>query len=121
MVQNQINQKLMKEIRQKFQNYLKGLIAKKKQMTIILLILMLIGRQMINNMRKQIRWKKAKNMIQNQTNQKPMKDIREKIQNCLKGLIAKKGDDDDPVATDIDLETNVTKNPESSTSALVER
>ena len=31
MIQSQKNQKLMKEIRQKIQNYLKGLIAKKQR------------------------------------------------------------------------------------------
>ena len=36
-----------------------------------------------------------------------MKEIRENIQNYLKGLISKKiEDDDEPVATDIYLETN---------------
>ena len=60
-------------------------------------------------------------MIQNQKNQKLMKQIRQKIQNYLKGLIAKKGDDDDPVDTYIDLETNVTKNTELSTSDSVAR
>ena len=50
-----------------------------------------------------------------------MKDIRDKIQNYLKVLIAKKGDDDDTIDTAIGLETNVTKNTELSTSALVER
>ena len=50
-----------------------------------------------------------------------MKDIRDKIQNYLKVLIAKKGDDDDTIDTAIGLETNVTKNTELSTSALVAR
>ena len=50
-----------------------------------------------------------------------MKEIRQKIQNDLKGLIAKKGEDGDPVDTDIDLQKNVTKNTELSTSASVER
>ena len=45
-------------------------------------------------------------MIQNQKNQKLMKEIRQKLQNYLKGLISKKGDYDDLVDTDIDLETN---------------
>ena len=35
--------------------------------------------------------------------------------------IQKIGDDDDPVDTDIDLETNVMKNTELSTSASVAR
>ena len=43
-------------------------------------------------------------MTQNQKNQKLMKDIRQKIQNYLKLLIAKKGANDDPVDTDIELE-----------------
>ena len=90
MVQNQTNQKLMKESRYKIQNYLKGLIAKTKDKMMIQLILILIERQMIKDMRKQIRYKKAKKMIQNQRNQKLMKEIRGKIQNYLKGLIAKK-------------------------------
>ena len=34
-------------------------------------------------------------------------------------MIYKKGDNDDPVDTDIDLETNVIKNTELSTSASV--
>ena len=59
-----------------------------------------------NNLRKYIRQKKSKKIIQNQKNQKLMKDIRQKIQNYLKGLIAKKGDEDDPVDTDIDTEKN---------------
>ena len=43
-------------------------------------------------------------------NQKLMKEIRENTQNYLKGLIAKTiGDNDDPVATGIDLDSNVTK------------
>ena len=51
-----------------------------------------------------------------------MKEIRENIQNYFKGLIAKKkGDDDDPVDNDIDLETNLTKNTELNTSAYVAR
>ena len=45
-------------------------------------------------------------MVQNQTNQKLMKESRQKFQNYLKGLIAKKGDDYDLVDTDIDRETN---------------
>ena len=60
-------------------------------------------------------------MIYNQTNQKLMKEIREKIQNYLKLLIAQKVDDDDPVDTDIDLETILMKNTELSTSASVTR
>ena len=51
-----------------------------------------------------------------------MKEIRENIQKYLIKIIAKKiGDDDDPVDTDFDLETNVTKNTELSTYTLVER
>ena len=45
-------------------------------------------------------------MVQNQTNQKLMKESRQKFQSYLKGFIAKKGDDDDLVDTYIDLETN---------------
>ena len=36
-------------------------------------------------------------------------------------MISKKGDDDDTVDTDIDLETNVTNNTELSTSVSVAR
>ena len=39
-----------------------------------------------------------------------MKSIRQKIQNYLKVLTAKKGNDDDPVDADIDMDKNVTKN-----------
>ena len=46
-------------------------------------------------------------MVQNQTNQKLMKESRQKFQNYLKGLIAKrKGENDDIVDTDIDRETD---------------
>ena len=45
-------------------------------------------------------------MIQNQIDQKLMKEIRQKFHNYLKGLILKKRDADDLVDTDIDLETN---------------
>ena len=45
-------------------------------------------------------------MVQNQTNQKPMKETRQKSQNYLKVLIAKKGDYDDLVDTNIYQETN---------------
>ena len=64
---------------------------------------------------------KAKNKIQNQKNQNLMKDIRQKTQNELKGLIYKKGDKDDSVDTGIDMETNVMKNTELSTSDSVAR
>ena len=51
-----------------------------------------------------------------------MKEIRDNIHNYLKGLIAKKiGDDDEPIDTDIDLETNVTKNTKLSPFDLVAR
>ena len=51
-----------------------------------------------------------------------MKEIRENIHDYLKCLIAKKiGDDYYSVATDVDLESNVTKNTELSTSTLVAR
>ena len=50
-----------------------------------------------------------------------MKYIRYKIQNYLKVLTAKKGDYDDPVDTDIELEKNVAKKKESSTSDSVAR
>ena len=62
----------------------------KKQMMMIQLILILIWIKIMKNLRKYIKDKKAKKMIQNQTNLKLMKDIRQKIQNYLKGLIAKK-------------------------------
>ena len=58
-------------------------------------------------------------MVQNQTNQKLMKESRQKYRDYLKGL--KKKDDDDPVDTDIDLDTNGIKNTELSTSASVTR
>ena len=48
--------------------------------------------------------KKAKKMIQNQKNQKLMKEIREKIRNYFKAQISKRGDDDDLADTDIDRE-----------------
>ena len=48
-----------------------------------------------------------------------MKETRYKIQNYIKGFIEKKGDDDDSVDTDIDLDTNGMKKTELSTSASV--
>ena len=45
-------------------------------------------------------------MVQNQINQTLMKEIRQKFQNYLLRLIAKKVDDGDLVDTDIDRETN---------------
>ena len=85
---------------------LKSIDSQKKVMMMILLILILIWRQMMKNLRKYIRQKKEKKMIQNKTNQKIMKYIRQKIWNYLKVFIDKKGYDDDPVDTDIGLETN---------------
>ena len=41
-----------------------------------------------------------------------MKESRQKFHNYLKGLIAKKWDDDDLVDTDIDLETNYEESEE---------
>ena len=55
-------------------------------------------------------------------NKKLMKEIRKNIPVYIKSLIAKKlGDDDYSVALDIDLESDVTKNIELSTSTLVAR
>ena len=50
-----------------------------------------------------------------------MKESRENIQNYLKCMIERIWDDDYSVATDIDLESNMTKNTELSTSTLVAR
>ena len=44
----------------------------------------------IKNLMKEIIWEKEKKIINNQKNQKLIKDTRWKIQNLLKGLIAKK-------------------------------
>ena len=71
-------------------------------MMMIHLIMILIKRQMMKNQSKNTRYKKEKKIVQNQINQKPMKDIREKTNNYLKGWISKKGYDDDLVDTDID-------------------
>ena len=60
-------------------------------------------------------------MIQNKKNQKMMKEIRDKIQNHLKLLMAKNIENDDPVNSDIELYTNVVKNTELSTSESVAR
>ena len=60
-------------------------------------------------------------MIYNQKNQKLMKNIRQKIRNHLKGLITKKRENDDPVDTDVELETNLAENAELSTSDSVAR
>ena len=46
MIQNHKNKKLMKDIRKKIQNHLKGLIANKTEKMMILLILILSWRQM---------------------------------------------------------------------------
>ena len=46
MIYNHTNNKLMKDLRWKIQNYLKGLIAKKQEIMMIMLILILICRQM---------------------------------------------------------------------------
>ena len=55
-------------------------------------------------------------------NQKLMKEIRENILIYIKHLISKKiGHDQYSVATDIDLESNVTRNTDLSTSTLVAR
>ena len=75
---------------------------------------------MMKNMMKQIRQEKAKKKIYNQKNQKLMKEIGQKTRNHLKILIAKKTrKNDDPVDTNIELETNVVKNTELSTSDSV--
>ena len=60
-------------------------------------------------------------MIYNNINQKLMKEIRQKIQNHLRELIDNKIDNDDPVATDIEMKTNVMKTTELSTSGSVAR
>ena len=76
---------------------------------------------LMKNLIKQTRQKKANKMIQNKKNQKLMKDIRQKIQNYLKGLMAKKGGNGDPVDTGIELDTNVAKNKKLSTYDSVAR
>ena len=70
---------------------------------------------------KQIRREKSKKMIYNKKNQKLMKEIRQKIQNNLKILIAKNRENDDLVDTDIELEKNLVKNTELSTYESVAR
>ena len=84
IIQNQINLKPMKEIREKIFNYLKVCKPPKKETMMIQLILILIKRQIMKNQRKYIGSKKEKN-IQNQINQKLIKWIKEKINNYLKG------------------------------------
>ena len=79
MFQNNTNQNLMKESRYKFQNYLKGLIAQKVDDD-DLVDTDIDREKMMKNMRRQIGYKKAKKIIQNQINKKLMKEIIEKIQ-----------------------------------------
>ena len=84
-IQNQINQKLMKQIIEKIKWYLKVWKPQKQEMMMIQLILILTERQIVKKQREKIREKKAKKIIQNQINQKLMKDIRQKTKNYLKG------------------------------------
>ena len=71
---------------------------------------------------KEIIWDKSKKIIQNQKNQKLMKEIRYKMQNHLKRINSQQNRDNaDLVDTYIELETHVVKNIELSTSRLVAR
>ena len=74
----------MEVIRQKINNYLKGWKPQQKDMIMFQLILILTERQKMKNQRNKISGKKAKNIIQNQINQKLMKEIREKTKNYFK-------------------------------------
>ena len=86
----------------------------------IWLILILIKIQMKKNQRKNIRENRAKNLEYDKSetderDQSKRPELLERIDS------QKIGDDDDPVATDIDLESNVMKNTELSTSDSVAR
>ena len=104
MVYNQTNQKLMKEIRQKFQNHLKVLTAKTKVDDDDLVGTDIDRETNDGEYEKIYQIEEIKKMIQNQKNQKLMKEIREKIRNYFKAQISKRGDDDDLADTDIDRE-----------------
>ena len=109
----------MKEIREKIKNYLKGWIAKKGDDDD--LVDTGIDRETNDEESEEIdRIEESKeNNLESDQPKTYERDQRENPEILKRFNIQKTGDDDDPVDTNIDLETNVTKKKELSTSALV--
>ena len=90
-------------------------------MMIIQLILILIKRKMMKNQRKYIGQKTAKKYLEQDESETDERDQRKHPDSHKILEIQKIGHDDYSVATDIDLEYNVTKNTDLSTSTLAAR
>ena len=107
IVQNQINQNLIKEIREKMKNDLKGWKPQQKEIMMIQLMMILIKGQIMKNQRNNIIGKKSKKKIQNQINQTDERYKRENKELVISKETPQKGDDDDLVDTYTDRDTNI--------------